>query len=256
MCRMLGWSAQVPCSAQDVLGEDLERLRELSNLHEDGWGAAWYAGDTAPQVVREAVPAHESSEFLPMLAEHRASIGIVHLRWATGALARCIENTHPFVRGDVAFIHNGSIPEFDRLRALVDDDLLRTVEGTTDSELYFLAVLSARRRLDSVPAAFAAVIKGLEGCRWPSLNAMWTQSDLLVVCAAEQPEYREPERPEHYFELRWDTRDGVTSAWSQGIRDETASRGTVLPNRHTLAVDRHAGSVRTARLSTHEGSAV
>jgi hypothetical protein len=253
---MLGWSASAPCSAGDVLGADLERLRELSSLHDDGWGAAWYEGDKGPVVVREAVPAYESAQFLPLLAEHRASVGIVHLRWATGALARCVENTHPFVRGDIAFIHNGSIPEFDRLRALVDDDLLGTVEGTTDSELYFLAVLSEYRRRGSVPAAFAAVVDGLEGCRWPSLNAMWTQPDLLVVCAAEQREYREPARPERYFELRWDTRDGVTSAWSQAVRDEAVGRGTVLPDRHTLVVDRRAGSVRAARLSTHANSAV
>jgi predicted glutamine amidotransferase len=88
-------------SASDLLGEDMVRLSDLSRIHQDGWGIATQ-GEDGLSLVREDVPAYESVIFTERLTESVGQVGIVHLRWATGRLARCVENTHPFVRGDSA----------------------------------------------------------------------------------------------------------------------------------------------------------
>jgi DNA-binding MurR/RpiR family transcriptional regulator len=61
----------------------------------------------------------------------------VHLRWATDGLAVRPENTHPFVEGDRALAHNGSINPIDDLDALLALSGRLGLRGDTDSERYF-----------------------------------------------------------------------------------------------------------------------
>lgn len=70
---------------------------------------------------------------------------MVHFRWATPGLPLRYENTHPFLRGEVAFAHNGSFSDKERLKSDIAPDLLSTLEGTTDSELLFLYILTVMR---------------------------------------------------------------------------------------------------------------
>ena len=62
MCRLFGWASSSQVSAVELLGEDMERLRELSRLHQDGWGIATQ-GNSGLSIVREDVPAYESVIF-------------------------------------------------------------------------------------------------------------------------------------------------------------------------------------------------
>lgn len=240
MCRLFGWASANEVSAVDLLGEDMERLKDLSRLHQDGWGIATQS-DSGVRIVREDIPAYESVIFTDHLVGSVGQVGIVHLRWATGELARCVENTHPFVRGDVAFMHNGSLPVGPELLTMIDADLLESIEGTTDSEHYFMALLSARRRTDSVPEAAAAVLKGVDGLPWPSLNMMWAEPDWLHVLSAHQPEFRAPVLNDDYYELSYGRSDGAVIAWSSEV---TARAGTSLPNFSVLSV--HARTGETA----------
>ncbi len=46
MCRLLGWVSDEPRALADLLRpEELAEFTELSRLHADGWGIAWYDGD-------------------------------------------------------------------------------------------------------------------------------------------------------------------------------------------------------------------
>ena len=238
MCRLFGWSSPTPRRALDLLGGDERHLVELSHLHADGWGAAWLA-DGRLERTREASAAHASAAFHPALAAAEGEAGLVHLRWATGNYACTLGNTHPFVDSDVlshpvAFAHNGSVPVGEELLGLIDADLLPLAQGETDSERYFLALLSARRRgLDPV-AAFGAVVDGLAGVAWPSLNALWLEPGLLVAVTAVQPEHRMASLEPDYYDLAWRTdADGATTVWSTGVR---APGGQLLANRHALVL--------------------
>ena len=244
MCRLFGWASPHEVSAVELLGEDMERLRDLSRLHQDGWGIATQS-ESGVRIVREDIPAYESVTFTDHLEASVGQVGIVHLRWATGKLARCVENTHPFVRGDVAFMHNGSLPVGPELLAMIDDDLRESIEGTTDSEHYFMALLSARRKTQSVPDAIALVLDGLAGLPWPSLNMMWAEPDWLHVLCAHQPEFRAAELPDPYYHLQYGRSGESVIAWSSEV---TERDGTPLSNRSVLSVQASTGQIQVTPL--------
>jgi len=244
MCRLFGWASPHEVSAVELLGEDMERLRDLSRLHQDGWGIATQS-DSGVRIVREDIPAYESVTFTDHLEASVGQVGIVHLRWATGKLARCVENTHPFVRGHVAFMHNGSLPVGPELMKMIDDDLRESIEGTTDSEHYFMALLSARRKTQSVPEAIALVLDGLAGLPWPSLNMMWAEPDWLHVLCAHQPEFRAAELPDPYYHLQYGRSGESVIAWSSEV---TERDGTPLSNRSVLSVQASTGHVEVTAL--------
>ncbi|MFN3497576.1 MAG: class II glutamine amidotransferase [Pannonibacter indicus] len=63
---------------------------------------------------------------------------------ATGATSR--DNCHPFAHDRWAFMHNGNIGDFARIRRememLINEDFYALRRGTTDSELFFLLLLT------------------------------------------------------------------------------------------------------------------
>jgi predicted glutamine amidotransferase len=244
MCRLFGWAGQEPTSAATALGKDVEHLQRLSHVHQDGWGVAWQAADGL-HLVRDAGPAHAAADFEPTLAAAVGFLGVVHLRWATGDIPVCLPNTHPFVRGQVAFCHNGSVPDHVRLDALVDADLLDSMAGTNDSERYFLALLSARRRGASVSEAFAEVIGALDDVEFPSLNAMWAEPGKLYVVAAHHVERRPAGTMPDYYDLQYETAGGITTVWSTQVRDDV---GVSLPNWSILTLTTESGGVAVSAL--------
>ena len=165
MCRLLGWVTTAPTTLLDLLGEaDLDAFTELSRRHADGWGVA-RATATGTKVHKRADAARTSRAFRSWARGHATDLGMAHLRWATLGLGVGVENTHPFTDGTVAFAHNGSVLPPGSLDRLVASDVARLRRGTTDSERYFLALLTrlrsgrprarrcARRSTRSPPAA-------------------------------------------------------------------------------------------------------
>ena len=65
---------------------------------------------------------------------------LAHVRRATVGEPK-IENSHPFVDGAWAFIHNGTVPNFNQLRprlvALLSEPRRKEIRGDTDSEHVF-----------------------------------------------------------------------------------------------------------------------
>lgn len=251
MCRFLGWSAPRPVSAAELVGPDVERLRELSLLHEDGWGGAWAAPlDEGAGVhrIREIGPAHRSPAFATSLHEVSGRTALVHLRWATGDLARTLPNTHPFLRDDIAFAHNGALALGPQLDALVDEDLRETLDGDTDSERLFLAVLSARRRTGSTAGAVQQVLAGLEGVWWSSLNFLMFEPGALHALCCFEPS-RHPRGSEaDYFQVHYAVDETGTAVWSSGVRAPDTPGDTRLPNRHLLSVSTDTGQVSLTAL--------
>lgn len=64
------------------------------------------------------------------------------------------ENCHPFVVGIWSFVHNGSIPHFDKVKPyilkFIRKELLAHLHGSTDSEVFFLLILSLLPSLQSI----------------------------------------------------------------------------------------------------------
>jgi predicted glutamine amidotransferase len=155
MCRLYAMHANEPtrveCSlvkAQNALMR--QSRRDADNLtHGHGWGVADYK-DGYPIVEKQTWAAFHGEHFEKAAARVYAHTVVAHVRRATvGGTAK--ENTHPFEHGRWIFAHNGTIPNFlkvrDRMMPHIDPLLQNDIKGTTDSEhiFYFLRSLQMER---------------------------------------------------------------------------------------------------------------
>ncbi len=150
MCRLYGLRATEPtrieCSlvkAQNALMAQSRRDREgLSHAH--GWGVAEHT-DGLPFVEKQAWAAYDGEHFEKTAARIYSRAAIAHVRRATVGLP-CLENTHPFVHGLWLFAHNGTVPNFERVRERLLPELdelhHNEIQGTTDSEYIFRYLLT------------------------------------------------------------------------------------------------------------------
>ena len=116
MCRYYGLRANRPtrvewhlvCAPNSLL---VQSRRDLSGFeHADGWGIAAYAGDGL-QVQRRASAAHDGHFFCAAAERVEATTVLAHVRRATVGRVG-LANTHPFVHGRFALVHNGTVPYF------------------------------------------------------------------------------------------------------------------------------------------------
>jgi predicted glutamine amidotransferase len=248
LCRLFAWHSAEPLSIASALGTDLQAFTELSTVHCDGWGIA-YADTDEIKLVRDTSPAHESSVYSDLLTQMRTTDAIAHLRWATEELAVCIPNTHPFVKqgptGGIAFMHNGGVARGKELTDLIDSDYLAELDGDTDSEQYFAALLTQLRKSNGdFVAAYQSLVEQFAPIHYTSLNAMiLTETELVIVCQ-HKPENRSPESQPDYYDLFWQSVNGVTSAWSTGVRPNL-NNFEELKNGSLLRVNRKTGDVTT-----------
>src|SRR5258707_13902643 len=142
MCRLLGYCSRGNPSLENLIGADgLRAFTGLCALHGDGWGMAWYAG-AEPVIRKSPLRADSEPEFGKLAREPLGDMGLVHLRWATPGLGVNERNSHPFRYGQYLLAHNGAIHPQDRLPELLPPASERELGGTTDSERYFLLIMS------------------------------------------------------------------------------------------------------------------
>lgn len=246
MCRLLAWHSQTPLTVEQVVAPDSHRLAELSQVHCDGWGFAKLNAQGELRTAMGSQPAHESPEFLRMTSNEATSNGIVHLRWATGDLAVSPGNTHPFTAkgsvGDIAFVHNGYLPEPEDLLDDINPQLVAAFRGETDSERYFgLFATELEHEGGDVVSALRRTAKRLSHKEYTSLNAMILTPSTIAVLCLFKPENRPLDEDEDYFDLTWGDQQGVVSAWSTGVRP-SFNDGRPLDNGTVLLVDTSSGA--------------
>jgi len=117
------------------------RMREP--LNGDGFGVAWYVPELSdePAVFRSIRPAWNNVNLRHLARVTRSSVILAHVRAATEGLAVMETNCHPFVAGPLAFMHNGVVIDFQRLKRplqqRLSDEAFSGIAGTTDSEHLF-----------------------------------------------------------------------------------------------------------------------
>jgi predicted glutamine amidotransferase len=237
MCRLLGSVSRTPVTVDEVLGEGRGAFLELARRHGDGWGHAWSTG-TGLEVRKAPDSALRSPVLADLAANRPAEAALTHLRWATLHLAVRQENTHPFTDGTVAFAHNGSIAPPAALDRLVGPHLANRRAGDTDSERYFLALLTRMRDLE--PGA--ALVRTVEdvvasGAQVKSLNCLLlTPQHLFAVCSYD-PE--SDDDPNYYPLLHRRVGDTVvvtSTGWTSAAQWSRLRNGEMLVvERGTLA---------------------
>ncbi len=258
MCRLLGYCSGSDTSLEDLIGTGgLADFTSLSALHADGWGMAWHEG-AEPVIRKSPLRADSEPEFGKLAREPLGDLGLVHLRWATPGLSITERNSHPFRHGSFTFAHNGAIHPQHRLGEMLPPDWERQLGGTTDSERYFLLIMSrlAANGGDMV-AAIADAAADIDHRFEPnSLNAILLSPDKLYAVSwyyqSRVPEaklrlngYDRPDEIAAYFDLAYQvTGDAVivaSSGWPQ-------AGWTRLGNQQVLVVDRRSLSTQVLSL--------
>jgi glutamine amidotransferase len=152
MCRWLAYSGS-PVLLEELLYKPAHSLIDQS-LHSrlgatttngDGFGIGWYGVGDTPGVFHGIEPAWNDRN-LRDLAGHIASpLVFAHIRASTGTAIQQT-NCHPFRHGRRLWMHNGAIREFSlvkrELAFAVDPSLYASIDGSTDSELFFFLALT------------------------------------------------------------------------------------------------------------------
>jgi glutamine amidotransferase len=176
-------------------------------LNGDGFGLAWYARGLSeePALYRSTSPAWNDPNLRELARVTRSHCVLAHVRAATPPLPVVQLNCHPFGAGKLAFMHNGYIPSFSRVRRTLlrelSDEAFAMVKGSTDSE-HILGLLHDRLAKDGVPSSAGdladsllatlqhvdELVKGLGITRAPHLNIAVSDGERAVVsryCAAD-----------------------------------------------------------------------
>jgi predicted glutamine amidotransferase len=127
-------------------------------------GVGWYGPGETPGVFRSVEPAWNDRN-LRELAEHVESpLVFAHIRASSGTAIQQT-NCHPFKHGRWLWMHNGMISDFPEVKRdlalAVDPSLYPSIEGSTDSEVFFHLALTFGLE-DDPPAAVASAVGVIE----------------------------------------------------------------------------------------------
>ena len=153
MCRFIAYLGK-PIMAEELLLKPVNSLVHQSFsagemaeiLNGDGFGIGWYAHSISdrPGLFRAITPAWSNTNLLYNAPLIRTNCLFAHIRAASeGGITE--DNTHPFRYERFLMMHNGGIPQFQRIRrkllALLDDEVFAWIKGQTDSEHIFALLM-------------------------------------------------------------------------------------------------------------------
>jgi len=125
----------------------------------DGFGVAWYPqeGGGAPARLRFVTPAWSNANLRAVAPVVSSGCILAHVRAASRGFSAGEANCHPFVSGSLAFMHNGDVGGFPRLRRALLGSLseaaFEAIEGQTDSEHAFAVFLDHLAPAGPAPGA-------------------------------------------------------------------------------------------------------
>lgn len=171
MCRWLAYSGS-PVLVEDLLYRP-EHSLIVQSLHSrlgaeptngDGFGVGWYGDTEVPGVFRSAEPAWNDHNLRELAAHITSPLVFAHIRASIGSPVQQT-NCHPFRHGHWLWMHNGYLDGFAVLKRdlllAVDPELFPSIEGSTDSELFFFLALTFGLTEDP-PAAVARAVGCIE----------------------------------------------------------------------------------------------
>ena len=285
MCRLLGYAtAGFNLSLNAVLGQDnVEDFRELSEIHNDGWGVAQLSDpaeaphvrdggaptpETGTRIYKSTIAARHDSTF-EALADEPSRGAIWHLRLASSNLPLIMENQHPFYANGLSFIHNGDISD-DQGRNIitnrafpVDPSIVQSTGGRSDSAIFFAVILQYIGFGFALDEAVAQAVRELRKS-YPksSYNCMiQSQDQFIALCAAGREvtskriveiydQYGRGEQARDYRVLRYralggndDQSKGVVVA-SSGFDQRAEDGWTRLVNDQMIVASNRTGEFR------------
>jgi predicted glutamine amidotransferase len=167
MCRWLAYSGS-PVLMETLLYKPQHSLIDQS-LHSqlgaettngDGFGVGWYGVGDTPGVFHSVEPAWNDRNLREISAHIRSPLVFAHIRASSGSPIQQ-SNCHPFRHGRWLWMHNGVIADFHAVKRdlalAVDPSLYPSIEGSTDSEVFFFLALTLGLENDPPAAVEKAV---------------------------------------------------------------------------------------------------
>lgn len=148
-------SSLVTEPVHSILHQSFHSHEREEPLNGDGFGIAWYPKDSAePAILKEVHPAWNSLNLRNVARVTRTSCLLAHIRAASPGLPVTQLNCHPFSRGGLSFMHNGTVGGFlgfkQRLVSELRPETFAALEGSTDSEHVFALITEAWNDLDDL----------------------------------------------------------------------------------------------------------
>jgi predicted glutamine amidotransferase len=167
MCRWLAYSGS-PVPIEQLLFKPQHSLIDQS-LHSqlgaettngDGFGVGWYGTGDVPGVFHSVEPAWNDRNLRDLAAAIESPLVFAHIRASSGSPVQ-LTNCHPFRHGRFLWMHNGVIHDFPKVKRelvmAVDPSLYASIEGSTDSEVFFYLALTFGLEEDPPAAVESAV---------------------------------------------------------------------------------------------------
>jgi predicted glutamine amidotransferase len=171
MCRWLAYSGS-PVSIADLLyrpehsliDQSLHSRLGVETTNGDGFGVGWYGVGETPGVFRSVEPAWNDRNLRELAKHVESPLVLAHIRASTGTAIQ-ETNCHPFKHGRRLWMHNGLIQDFPKVKRdlalAVDPSLYPSIEGSTDSEVFFYLALTFGLE-DDPPAAVESAVGLIE----------------------------------------------------------------------------------------------
>ena len=171
MCRWLAYSGS-PILIDDLLykpehsliAQSLNSTLGAEATNGDGFGVGWYGVGDTPGVFHSVEPAWNDRNLHEISQHIESGIVFAHVRASSGSPVQQT-NCHPFRYGNWLWMHNGVIHEFHQVKRdlilAVDPSLYPSIEGSTDSEVFFYLALSLGLE-DDPPNAVAEAVGLIE----------------------------------------------------------------------------------------------
>ena len=230
MCRLLGFTSTERKSFYDVVGSDFDAFVELSSVHKDGWGIG-YEGE----IVKDINPAKESTLLSQTSQSLETNGALLHLRQASKGISVDINNNHPLTHGAITFMHNGTIRPGNTAEQFISDKYKSLIQGTTDSERYFYALISMVDELGLVEGVRKTVNSIRAIADYSSLNIMVQTPDTLIAVCEFNAENKTEWSSEDHYELRFKKEGSDVIIASTGWGNSDWQH---LDNHQMLVVDR------------------
>lgn len=183
-----------------IIAQSFHSKSQEEPLNGDGFGIAWYAPGLCkePALFRSVTPAWNNTNLLELARVVESPLILAHVRAATKHGGQSEANCHPFRHGRHAFMHNGDLGDFGKLRrpllASLGDEAFDAIAGSTDSEHLFGLVVDELPRhrgtgAEPMAAALQAAVARCvalskeHGQGAPSyLNLALSDGDSAVAC--------------------------------------------------------------------------
>jgi len=156
-----------------LINQSYNARERAEPLNGDGFGLAWYNHKVSesPSYFKSVSPAWNNTNLLQLARIIESTCILAHIRAATQGLGVTETNCHPFVVGEFAFMHNGNIGGFQKIKRdlLIElsDNAFNQLKGSTDSEHFFALLLDELNKRSSLPkheqmsSALIAAIKNI-----------------------------------------------------------------------------------------------